>query len=710
MQDDKRTQRYRTTDVQSDAGSFNDLLLPQPLVSALASAGFQRPSPVQKAAIPIGRVGSDVIVQAKSGTGKTAVFATILLERVALDTSTPQALVLAPTRELAIQSYQVIQRIAAGLPDPQPSAAVFVGGLPTAEDEKRLRRTCHIVVGTPGRLCALVGSGALLLGKLAAAVLDEADQLLSENFYGDVAWLLQQLPSRKLVLAFSATFTAELLADLEPLMRRPQKVLLCEETVSLLGIRQYYKLVDLSSSSSSAVVPEAAAASAALVDAAVAAAAAADAAGSSVNDAVAAADGSGSQHSGDVVDAAAEPQQQQQQQQLSIKEQQQLLLLKVDALLQLLSTISFHQAVVFCNRKPAAEWLSRRLTAAGCPAAYLSADLPQEARMAAMEAVRGFRVRIIVSTDVMARGVDFDRVNLVVNLDLPPDAATYVHRVGRTGRFGSRGVAVALLNAAELDKLRGYLADVRGGDIAPLPASIPDDFYCFSLESEWEQQALQQLLAAPTSSPPASPPPLHRKPPQQQQRKAEDQGAEYEEWGEEEAEDAVADGGGGGGGDAADGDDAAAWDAWAEYYRSLGYSYPHENPYRQQHASSGSQQQWQQHQTEQQQQQQQQQWWPAVKAQQLHPWESFLLGRFMMADLPRVLLENYLMLAAALENQNLGRMQDMLQYQQKEFEPLLQQQAVDLAALQLMEERHLAQLGLPIGAVVKMKAALAAMR
>jgi ATP-dependent RNA helicase DDX20 len=92
MEDDKRTQRYRTTDVQSDAGSFNDLLLPQPLVSALAAAGFQRPSPVQKAAIPIGRIGSDVIVQAKSGTGKTAVFATILLERVSLDISTPQVI------------------------------------------------------------------------------------------------------------------------------------------------------------------------------------------------------------------------------------------------------------------------------------------------------------------------------------------------------------------------------------------------------------------------------------------------------------------------------------------------------------------------------------------------------------------------------------------------------------------------------------------
>lgn len=121
------------------------------------------------------------------------------------------------------------------------------------------------------------------------------------------------------------------------------------------------------------------------------------------------------------------------------------------------------QAVVFCNKKPAAEWLSRRLTAAGCPATYLSADLPQTQRMSAMEAVIGFKVRVIVSTDVMARGVDFDRVNLVVNLDLPVDAATYVHRVGRTGRFGSRGVAVAFVTERELALLQQYLRDVRGG-------------------------------------------------------------------------------------------------------------------------------------------------------------------------------------------------------------------------------------------------------
>jgi superfamily II DNA/RNA helicase len=121
------------------------------------------------------------------------------------------------------------------------------------------------------------------------------------------------------------------------------------------------------------------------------------------------------------------------------------------------------QAVVFCNRKPAAEWLARRLGAAGYPSVSLSSDLAQPERIAAMGALRGFRARVVVATDVMARGVDLERVNLVGLLDVPPDAATYVHRVGRTGRFGTRGVSVAFVTPGELARLQGLVAEARGG-------------------------------------------------------------------------------------------------------------------------------------------------------------------------------------------------------------------------------------------------------
>lgn len=277
-------------------------------------------------------------------------------------------------------------------------------------------------------------------------------------------------------------------------MRRPQKVLLCEETVSLRGIRQFYRVV---APAEGVALP-------------LSARGASSGTSGGEGD-----DGAGA------AAAAAD----------SDEAKQALLAAKVDALLELLARVSFHQvgralrdgrdsrlpaspraaastdadsvhaarrvrcaaphaaptlprcatpcappqAVVFCNRKPAAEWLAARLSAAGYPAAALTADLPQPVRIEALGALRDFKLRVLVATDVMARGVDLERVNLVALLDAPPDAATYVHRVGRTGRFGTRGVSVALVSAPELERLRGYLAEAhageRGGDgLGALPA------------------------------------------------------------------------------------------------------------------------------------------------------------------------------------------------------------------------------------------------
>ncbi|EFJ49376.1 hypothetical protein VOLCADRAFT_59362 [Volvox carteri f. nagariensis] len=321
--------RTRTQDVVSDAASFRELMVSEALVRSLFAAGFERPSPVQKAAIPLGRVGTDLIVQAKSGTGKTVVFAVICLERVKPELNSVQALILAPTREIAIQSEEVIRTLASELPHPALTSAVFVGGLPMVDDEKKLRRLCHVAVGTPGRVGALLQAERLVTKSLALLVLDEADSLLGDSFYEDVTWIYDQLPKRKQVLAFSATYTSELLADLEPLMRRPQRVMMCSETVSLLGVKQFYALVAADPAAASAV--------------------------------------------------AAAPV---------------VFRRKVQQLLRLLAGVSFHQAAVFCNHKPRAEWLAEQLNAAGYPAAYLSGDRAQSERMEAMAAVRGFKLRV----------------------------------------------------------------------------------------------------------------------------------------------------------------------------------------------------------------------------------------------------------------------------------------------------------------------------
>ncbi|KAJ9505830.1 hypothetical protein QJQ45_010014 [Haematococcus lacustris] len=502
--------RFRTEDVQANK-RFQDLALPDRMVTALHRCGFFQPSPVQESAIPLGLLGSDLIVQAKSGTGKTLVFSIICLSRLKRGSSATQALILAPTREVAIQSEQVITRLAAQLYDldlsqptassslalqatkiPPPSLAAadasctaaagpgagsptgagagagggvcspvtvacFVGGLPVAGDEKKLRRSCQVVVGTPGRLVQLVGSGVLACESVSMLVLDEADALLGDSFYCDVTWLYDNLPRKKQVVACSATFTPDLLADLEPLMKRPQRVMMCEEEekVSLKGVRQFYHLL----------TPEQSTATAASTATTTSPAASTVTSGSPGG-----------------VDEREELQR------------------KVAVLMQLLTSCSFHQAAVFCNNKPQGEWLARLLTSRGLPAAFLAAGVAQEERGAIMAAMRAFKLRLVVSTDVLARGVDLERVNLVVNLDLPRDAATYVHRVGRTGRFGTRGVSVTLLTSPlQLTQLTTWLAEVGGGSMQPLPpgAALPPDLYAYELKEEWEQEALQQLHSAP---------------------------------------------------------------------------------------------------------------------------------------------------------------------------------------------------------------------
>ncbi|KAF5829366.1 hypothetical protein DUNSADRAFT_16187 [Dunaliella salina] len=445
--------------------SFQDLALSPAMTAALAACGFERPSPVQEAAIPLGRVGSDLIIQAKSGTGKTAVFAIICLERLKPEATTLQALIVSPTREIAIQSEQVISRLAAGLPEPRASSAVFIGGLPTIDDEKRLRRVCHIAVGTPGRLCQLIQAGSLRTENITMFVLDEADALLGESLYADVTWIYDLLPRRKQVMALSATYTPALLEDLEPLMKRPQRVMLCEESVALHAVSQFYCLFG-------------------------AADAVGEQAGSGLEGQVQAAQGSSAPLAEGSAESAAA-----------------IFQAKVGRLVELLAAVPFHQAAVFCNQKPQAEWLARKLSAAGFPAAYLAADRTQTDRIEAMDAVRGFKLRVIVSTDVMARGVDLARVNLVINLDLPHAASTYMHRVGRTGRFGSRGICISFVTPSELAELNKYVEQAQGGTVQPLPPSsqlmhlMEQD-----LGSEWERQALHELSSAPVVEPPPPPP------------------------------------------------------------------------------------------------------------------------------------------------------------------------------------------------------------
>ena len=419
----------------TSSASFGALQLDERLTRALRAAGFDAPSPVQLACVPLGRFGCDVIAQAKSGTGKTMTFVVIALERVDAGRRRTQALALAPTRECAVQTHECFVEMIEKFKDMDGDArggietCLLVGGLPVKEDRARLASQPHVVVGTPGRTRQMLEEGSMACDGARLLILDEADALLSGTFERDVLFAYSMLPERKQVCAFSATYSKTLLGDLERLMRAPQKVMLCESTTALQGVRQFYSLIEKEDGTKLA----------------------------------------------DVITA------------------------KEARLLKICGDVSFHQAVVFVRRLAWGEALAKRLTSQGLKAAFTAGTLPQERRMKVMEEMRNFQLRVLVSTDLTARGVDLTHVNLVINLDVPPSGATYMHRIGRTGRFGTYGLAVAVLTADELEQLRAGLVNERGGNIEPLPDTIPSNWYDYELD-DTDAELFQTLKDAPIES------------------------------------------------------------------------------------------------------------------------------------------------------------------------------------------------------------------
>ena len=395
-----RQGRLRTADVATDETVlFRDLMLSEPVLRGLLESGFERPSPIQLQAIPLGLVGTDLIAQAKSGTGKTCVFAVVVLESVQPERPVPQAVVLAPTREIAVQIGHVFSAIGShctGL-----ALEVLIGGMAIQRDRERVR-CCNVVVGTPGRVRALLAEGSLPGEAVRMLVLDEADKLMDDIFLPDLGYIVGALPQRKQILALSATYTAEQRDLLTGWMRDPTMVLLDADSVSLRGVAQRFMVVaPLGQATGQYALFEG----------------------------------------------------------------------KATALLQLLGRTAFHQCLVFLNGRARAHDLVETLNHHGYPAAFIGGDLPQQQRNAVMASMRSLRLRVLVSTDLTSRGVDVERVNLVINLDLPRCPETYIHRVGRTGRFGTHGLAIALVGSQELSVLLDMVRSLNSS-IEPIESQL----------------------------------------------------------------------------------------------------------------------------------------------------------------------------------------------------------------------------------------------
>lgn len=232
----------RSHDVYIDEQvEFDSLLQNKLLLEGLKQSGYERPSPIQLKAIPLGRLGMDLIAQAKSGTGKTVVFGVITLESIQVNLTLPQAMIVAPTREIAIQIRDVIRNLGQAMNGLVCEA--FIGGLSRAVDYQHLMK-CHVIVGTPGRLMALLDEKRIPTSHLKLVVLDEADKLMSSTFQPQISYIFNKLKHHKVfhqTIAFSATFTDDLLLSLSRFLKSPQTIRLTEGVPTLFG-KDYFLL------------------------------------------------------------------------------------------------------------------------------------------------------------------------------------------------------------------------------------------------------------------------------------------------------------------------------------------------------------------------------------------------------------------------------------------------------------------------------------
>ena len=346
---------------------FDGFGFSEALLKTLADKGYSDPSPIQKAAFPELMLGRDLVGQAQTGTGKTAAFALPLLERLESGRKTPQVLVLAPTRELAMQVADSFKAYAAG--HPHLKVLAVYGGTDFRSQISTLRRGVDVVVGTPGRVMDHMRQGTLDTSGLTSLVLDEADEMLRMGFIDDVEWILEQLPKERQVVLFSATMPPEIRRLSKRYLNDPAEVTIKTKDQDGKLIRQRAITVPMSH--------------------------------------------------------------------------------KLEALQRVLDACGGEGVIIFARTKVITLTVAETLEAAGHQVAVLNGDVPQNQRERTVERLRSGSVDVLVATDVAARGLDVERIGLVINYDMPFDSEAYVHRIGRTGRAGRTGEAVLFMTPRE---------------------------------------------------------------------------------------------------------------------------------------------------------------------------------------------------------------------------------------------------------------------
>jgi len=340
--------------------SFDDLDLQEGLLRGIYSYGFERPSAIQQRGIRPVLDGRDTIGQAQSGTGKTATFTIGALQRIDYGNRECQALILAPTRELAQQIQKVVLALGDYL---KIKCHACIGGTSVRDDIDRLRDGQHCVVGTPGRVMDMLSKRHLRADNLLVFVLDEADEMLSRGFKDQIYDIFKTLPANVQVCLFSATMAPEILDLTTKFMRDAVRILVKKDELTLEGIRQFYVAIE--------------------------------------------------------------------------KEEW-----KLDTLCDLYETLTITQAIIYCNTRRKVDFLADQMTKRDFTVSTMHAELDQKERDLIMREFRSGSSRVLISTDLLARGIDVQQVSLVINYDLPQNMENYLHRIGRSGRFGRKGVAI----------------------------------------------------------------------------------------------------------------------------------------------------------------------------------------------------------------------------------------------------------------------------
>jgi translation initiation factor 4A len=371
--------------------SFDDMKLKPELLRGVYAYGFERPSAIQERAIMPICTGRDVIAQAQSGTGKTATFTISILQRIDMALREPQALILAPTRELA----QQIQKVVIALGDyMNVDCHACVGGTSIKEDIAKLQAGPHIIVGTPGRVFDMINRRFLKTDNIKIFALDEADEMLSKGFAENMYDIFQLLPAETQVVLLSATMPNDVLEVTKKFMRDPVRILVKKEELTLEGIRQFFIAVE--------------------------------------------------------------------------KEEW-----KLDTLCDLYETVTITQAVIFCSTRRKVDWLTEKLHAREFTVSAMHGDMEQSAREVIMKEFRSGSSRVLIATDLLARGIDVQQVSLVINYDLPTSKENYVHRIGRGGRFGRKGVAINFVTTEDVPMLR-EIERFYNTQVEEMPLNVAD--------------------------------------------------------------------------------------------------------------------------------------------------------------------------------------------------------------------------------------------